>query len=195
MKKFKTAEEFYLAEEKYAEAFGILRKVLLASKLEETVKWGVPVYTHKGKNVAGITGFKDFFGVWFYQGALLKDPYKVLTSASDETKALRRIYYKDASEIDTKVLSEYLQEAILNTEAGREIKADRAKALDIPEELEQLFQQNAALKTAFDGLSLSKKREYVELIATAKREETKQARLEKIKPMILAGKGLNDKYR
>lgn len=195
MKKYKTAEDFYQDEQQYKEAFKVLRKVLLAAKLEETVKWGVPVYTHKGKNVAGVTGFKDYFGIWFYQGAMLKDPYKVLTSASDETKAMRRIYYRDAKEIDTKVLREYLQEAILNTEAGREIRADRTKALEIPEELTALFSKETALKEQFEALSLTKRREYVEFIATAKREETRRTRLEKIRPMILEGKGLNDKYR
>jgi uncharacterized protein YdeI (YjbR/CyaY-like superfamily) len=38
-------------------------------------------------------------------------------------------------------------------------------------------------------------RDYAEYVAAAKREETKQRRIEKILPMIVTGSGMNDKYR
>ena len=48
----------------------------------------------------------------------------------------------------------------------------------------------------FQGaLSPGKRREYAEYIAEARREDTRNKRLEKIMPMILAGQGLNDRYR
>ena len=56
-----------------------------------------------------------------------------------------------------------------------------------------LMQEN--LETAFEKLTLTKKKEFVEYIDTAKQEKTKLSRLEKIKPMILEGIGLHDKYR
>ena len=54
---------------------------------------------------------------------------------------------------------------------------------------------NKEFKTKFDGFSTSKQREYADYISEAKREQTKLKRLEKIIPMIIAGKGLNDKYK
>ena len=54
---------------------------------------------------------------------------------------------------------------------------------------------NPALFDAFKLLTPSKQREYCEYIDTAKRETTKQTRLEKIKPMIIQGIGLHDKYK
>jgi len=39
------------------------------------------------------------------------------------------------------------------------------------------------------------KKEYMEHIDEAKQEKTKISRLEKIKPLVLAGKGLHDKYK
>ena len=51
------------------------------------------------------------------------------------------------------------------------------------------------MKAAFDKLSPGKQREYTEYISSAKRDETKQKRIEKILPMIDAGIGLHDKYR
>jgi uncharacterized protein YdeI (YjbR/CyaY-like superfamily) len=54
---------------------------------------------------------------------------------------------------------------------------------------------NLELKKGFEKLTPGKKREYLEYIDTAKREETKISRFEKIKPMILLGMGLNDQYK
>ncbi len=65
----------------------------------------------------------------------------------------------------------------------------------IPVELENAFRQNPALKDSFDALTLSKKREFAELIGSVKREETRQQRLERIIPMIQEGIGLSDKFR
>jgi uncharacterized protein YdeI (YjbR/CyaY-like superfamily) len=52
--------------------------LLVATELEETIKWGIPVYTIKNKNVVGLSAFKDYFGRWFYQGTFLEDPAQVL---------------------------------------------------------------------------------------------------------------------
>jgi uncharacterized protein YdeI (YjbR/CyaY-like superfamily) len=40
-----------------------------------------------------------------------------------------------------------------------------------------------------------RQREYAEFISEAKRQETIAGRLVKIIPLILSGKGLNEKYR
>ena len=65
----------------------------------------------------------------------------------------------------------------------------------IPEELELAFGSNPSLKDSFEALSPSKRREYAEHIGGAKREETRQQRLQKVIPMILEGIGLSDKYK
>ena len=40
-----------------------------------------------------------------------------------------------------------------------------------------------------------RQREYNDHIGSAKREATQLARLDKVRPLVLAGKGLHDKYR
>ncbi len=68
-----------------------LRDILRATSLQEEIKWGAPCYTHNGKNVVGIGAFKAYFGLWFHQGALLKDDKNVLINAQEgKTKAMRR---------------------------------------------------------------------------------------------------------
>jgi len=61
--------------------------------------------------------------------------------------------------------------------------------------LAKAFKEDNDLKTAFEKLTLGKQKEYAEHIASAKREQTQVERLEKIKPMVLEGLGLNDRYK
>ena len=76
------------------------------------------------------------------------------------------------------------------------MKPDRGKKETIiPPELQKVLDADASFKNAFNNITPGKQREYCEHIASAKREATKQSRLDKIKPMILEGIGLNDKYK
>jgi len=59
----------------------LLKEIIDQSELVETTKWGGPVYVLNGKNVLGISGFKTYFGIWFYNGVFLKDEYNVLVNA------------------------------------------------------------------------------------------------------------------
>ena len=65
----------------------------------------------------------------------------------------------------------------------------------IPEILKDELDKNINLNTKFNSFSPYKQREFIEHITSAKQEKTQLARLEKVIPMILEGKGLNDKYR
>jgi len=86
-----------------------------------------------------------------------------------------------------------LRKVLLSTELEETIKW--GMPYYIPPELTLEMTNNASLKSSFENLSQSQKREYSEHINSAKREETKARRLTKIIPMILSGAGLNDKYR
>src|SRR5690606_37602415 len=97
-------------------------------------------------------------------------------------------------EVNEKLVLNYINEAIEVEKAGLEVKPEKRETI-IPEALQKELDTDKALKTAFETLTAFKQREYAEFIETAKREATKLSRLEKIKPMILEGIGLNDKYR
>ena len=188
-------DSYFEKEKKWSAGIKHLRQLVLQTELIETIKWGIPTYTISGKNVLGISAFKNHFGIWFFQGVFLKDPHKVLLNAQEgKTKAMRQLRYEKNEGIDDKLVLAYVEEAIQNSKDGKEIKPEK-KPLVVPPELLEKIKVNKKLSTAFDNLSLTKKREYVEYIATAKRAETKISRLEKIISMILEGKGLNDKYK
>jgi uncharacterized protein YdeI (YjbR/CyaY-like superfamily) len=197
MKKVSSVEEYIETNEKWSDALVQLRGVLLQTELVETLKWGIPTYTINGKNVCGIGAFKNHFGVWFFQGVFLKDELGILRNAQEgKTKAMRQLNFKSIEEVDKKVLLQYVKEAIENQKVGKEVKPDRTKKETvIPSELQVEFDKNYELQSAFDSLSPYKQREYCDHIASAKRETTKTSRLEKIKPMILQGVGLHDKYK
>lgn len=196
MKRHKTVDEYIDAADDWQAELKQLRKILNATPLTETVKWGGPCYTYDGKNVVGIGAFKSYFGLWFHQGALLTDKKKVLINCQEgKTKALRQWRMNSKKEIDAKTIKEYVKEAIENQHKGVEIKADRSKPVVVPKELKSAFTKNKKAHASFKGLTKGKQREYAEYVSDAKREETKLKRIEKILPMIVAGKGLNDKYR
>lgn len=199
MKKATSVEEYIETHENFSDALTLLRDIMNSTELEETLKWSAPTYTINGKNVVGLGAFKNHFGIWFFNGVLLKDELNLLTNAQEgKTKALRQMKFTSINDINKGAVLQYVKEAIENQKAGKEIKPAKAKAkkeINIPEELQNEFDNSSELKTCFDSLAPYKQREYCEHIASAKREATKQNRLEKIKPMILQGKGLHDKYK
>ena len=197
MKKVNSVEEYIESHEQLVEALTILRTIINSTEIEETLKWSSPVYTINGKNVLGLGAFKHHFGLWFFNGVFLKDEKKLLVNAQEgKTKALRQMRFTSMHDIDNNTVLAYVKEAIENQKLGKEIKVDRSKKETIiPVELKQELNKDISYSSSFNNLTPYKQREYSKYIETAKREATKISRLEKIKPMILQGVGLNDKYK
>lgn len=181
---------------KWTEELDYLTSIMEKTELEETTKWGGPVYVCHGQNVLSIGAFKAYVAIWFFNGVFLKDEKGVLENSQNEkTKAMRQWKFTSTDEMEENLILSYVKEAIQNAKEGKKHKPQKNKPLIIPEALEDALKQNQELAEAFDKLNLTQKREFAELILNAKRDATKIARLEKIKPMILAGEGWNDKYR
>jgi len=191
----KSTVESYIAKHPvWQELLNALRALLMETDLEETIKWGIPVYGYGSKNVVGIYAGKTYAGLWFYHGALLKDAAGKLVNAQEgKTQAMRHWRFTSMAELDTKLVKKYLHEAIENQKNGREVVIEK-KELSVPDLLKQEFDKNKELAAAFANFSPSKQLDFAEHISEAKREKTKLKRLEKILPMILSGTGLNDRY-
>jgi uncharacterized protein YdeI (YjbR/CyaY-like superfamily) len=196
VKRYTSVQDYLEGNQQYREELVLLRDLLIDSELEETIKWGAPCYTINGKNVIGIGAFKSYVGLWFHQGVFLKDPAKVLINASEgTTKALRQWRFKGIDDINPKLVKTYVDEAIANQREGKEIKAVKVKSVDFPDELRQAITNDKELESKFNSLTPGKQREYAEHIGSAKQDKTRISRLEKSIPLILEGKGLNDRYR
>ena len=197
MEKAEKVEAYFTEEHQFKKEIAALRELVLKYDLEETFKWSFPTYTLDGKNVLSICKFKKHFGIWFFNGVFLTDKNKVLENAQEgKTKAMRQWKFKTKNDIDESLVITYIKEAIENQKAGKVVSPKKSTTqIPIPEALLAEFKKDAKLKAAYEALTAYKQKEFNEYIVTAKREATKLKRLEKIIPIILEGKGLNDKYR
>jgi len=181
----------------WPEELDLIKSIIAKTELEEMTKWGGIVYTINKKNVVGVGGFKSYVAIWFFNGVFLKDEKKVLVNANEGvTKALRQWRFSSKEELkkNEKLILQYIHEAIVNEKAGISQKPEKKEAI-VSELLEAEFKHSKDLAKAFNTFSPYKQREFLEYVESAKQEKTKLARIEKIKPMILEGIGLNDKYR
>lgn len=196
MKKVSSVEEYIEVNSHFSDALTLLRDLINSTQLDESLKWSAPVYSLNGKNVVGLGAFKQHFGIWFFNGVFLKDEQQLLVNAQEKTKALRQMRFESIEDIDKAAVLAYVKEAIENQKLGKELKPERkGKTVVIPKELSTVLKVNSELNTSFKALTPGKQREYCEYIESAKRETTKQTRLDKITPMILKGVGLHDKYK
>ena len=196
MRRAKSVDDYIANAGQWQNELRTLREILRSTDLDEEVKWGGPCYTYNGKNIVGLGSFKSYVGLWFHQGALLQDSSGVLINAQEgRTKALRQWRMTAAGDIKPSIIKRYVKEAIKLVKEGKEIKPERGRPIVIPPELKNALRRAKGATAAFRKLRPGSQREFSEYIADAKRDETKQRRIEKILPKIVAGAGLNDKYR
>lgn len=173
----------------------MLRAIVQDSELVEDLKWGFPCYTLNDKNVLMITAFKNFCGISFFKGALLKDTKKILEKQGEKTQSTRVLKFTNVEQIEKlqKQISAFIKEAIEVEKAGKKVVTEK-KPEPIPEELINAFKENAQLKKAFFALTPGRQRGYILHFSQPKKSETRTSRIKKCTEMILSGVGLHDKY-
>jgi len=176
--------------ERWKAEIAAMRRVLADLPMKEERKWGQPTYTLDGKNVVMIQGFKEYFALGFFQGALLKDPRKVLVQLG-QTQAGRVMKFTSAKEISARAatIRAYVREAIAVEKAGLRTKPKSTSDYPVPEELSEQFRKDPRFKRAFEALTPGRQRGYLYHFATAKQSATRTARIEKARPAILEGRG------
>lgn len=191
----KTVDGYIAGKPQWEAELGRLRELLLAVGLEETIKWGAPCYCHKGQNVIGMNDFKQHFGLWFYLGARLEDKQGVLINAQEgKTQDMRQWRMSSAADIKVRTIKAYAKEAMALVDAGEKPSRTVGKTVT-SDTLDAALKADAAAAKAFAALTPGRQREYAAYINEAKQEATRLKRVDKVLPMILAGKGLNDRYK
>jgi uncharacterized protein YdeI (YjbR/CyaY-like superfamily) len=167
-----------------------MRRVLAGFALKEERKWGKPTYTVDGKNVVILQGLKEYFALGFFQGALLKDPKKVLVQLR-QVQAGRVMKFASAKEITARAatIKAYVREAIAVEKAGLRMKKRETSDFPVPEELRQRFRSDPRFKRAFEALTPGRQRSYLYHFAAAKQSTTRVARIERARPAIFEGRG------
>lgn len=192
----------------WQEEYRKLRSIILSCQgaenecLTEELKWGHPCYTlpaaadGKKRNIVLIHGFKDYCAVLFFKGSLLKDSHHILIQQTENVQSARQVRFTNLEEIDEveKILKSYLLEAIVVEKGGLKATFSKNTELIYPEEFQTRLsgKNGAALKAAFEALTPGRQRGYNLFFSSPKQSKTREARIEKCIPQILAGKGLND---
>lgn len=179
----------------WREELELLRRIVLETGLKEEIKWGVPVYTHNGKNIVTVNALKESANIGFYKGAIMKDEHKILEQQGN-IQASRIIRFTDTERITKleNVLKEYVLEAIDIEKSGKKVETVKNPE-PVPEELTEVFKEDPAFKKAFYALTPGRQRGYIIHFSQPKQSKTRVSRIEKYKQQIFSGVGLNDKYK
>jgi uncharacterized protein YdeI (YjbR/CyaY-like superfamily) len=163
--------------------------------VEEGIKWGFPHFMHKGI-LCSMASFKAHCAFGFWKGSLLDG-----ASTSRKTSEAMGQFGRIASIADLpgeRALKALVRQASALNEKGvkvaRPARTASRPAPATPPDLLKALKASAKARAAFDDFSASHKREYVEWISSAKREETRQRRIDAAVQMMAGGKGLNWKY-
>lgn len=187
--------DFYFTKAKqWQDEYIKLRTILLDTELVEELKWGVPCYTLNGKNVVLIHGFKEYCALLFHKGALLKDTRKLLIQQTENVQAARQMRFTNIREIiDLEpVIKAYVKEAVEVEKSGAKVEMKKTTEFAMPDEFKTVLEANPKLKKAFEALTPGRQRGYLLYFSSAKQAKTREARIEKYMPQILAGKGVDD---
>jgi len=173
-----------------------MRRVLAGFAMEEECKWGKPTFTVDGKNIVIMQGFKEYFALGFFQGALLKDPKKVLVQLG-QVQAARVMKFTSVKDIKAKAatIKAYVREAIAVEKAGLRVEPKKTSDFPVPEELTERFRKAPRFKRAFEALTPGRQRSYLYHFAAAKQSATRVARIEKAMPAIFEGGGFLERRK
>ena len=165
--------------------------------IHEVMKWSFPHFDYKG-NICSMASFKEHCAFGFWKGSIMKDEDKILNPVGKTAMGHmgRLTSIKDLP--PKKILVKYIKEAIDLNEKGvplpKNATSTPKKELAIPEDFSNALAKNKKAKTIFDKFSPSHKKEYVEWIIEAKREETRKKRIDTAMELLAEGKSKNWKY-
>jgi uncharacterized protein YdeI (YjbR/CyaY-like superfamily) len=174
----------------WADGLQVLRQLCLGVGLVETAKWGHPCYTHQGRNIAILGAFRADFRITFFNASLLKDAEKILLLKGPNSAVPDMISFTSVKHVQglKASIQAYLKEAMVLAEKG--LKPVKLQVeLQLPDELLQALKADVVLSTAFFKLTPGRQKSYVIYLNTAKKSETRVARIAACRERIMAGKG------
>ena len=168
----------------------------LCPATEEDIKWGAPFFMYAGAPMCQMAAFKEHAALGFWKAALIDGMPPNANNGGESAGNFGRL--KTVKDVPSrKVLSPLIKAAMkLNDDGVVVPKKKLAKPeLDVPAELTAALARNKKAKSAFDAFPPSHRREYVQWIAEAKREETRAKRVAQAVEWMAEGKSRNWKYQ
>jgi uncharacterized protein YdeI (YjbR/CyaY-like superfamily) len=176
-----------------------IRKLVHAAcpDVVETMKWSFPHFDYKGM-LCSMAAFKHHCTFGFWKGALIFErgngPFGKAKEAMGHFGRITAISDLPGE----KALLGYIRKAVELNKAGvkrpTRPKPRTNKPLIVPEDLVAALNQNHEARTTFEQYSPSHRREYVEWINEAKRDETRNRRVATAIEWMAKGKPRNWKY-
>jgi uncharacterized protein YdeI (YjbR/CyaY-like superfamily) len=160
-------------------------------QVQETMKWSMPHFDYKGV-MCGMAAFKEHCAFGFWKADLILD-----RSETAEKSGMGSFgCIKSLNDLpNEKTLIGYVKKAAALNEAG--IKAPgrtqpkKRAAIPLPGYFAAALKKNAKARRTFESFPPSHRREYLEWITEAKREETRKGRLAKTLQLLAQGKSRN----
>jgi uncharacterized protein YdeI (YjbR/CyaY-like superfamily) len=162
-------------------------------EVEETLKWNFPHFMRQGL-LCGMAAFKGHCTFGFWKGALIFPQDKTGDEAMGQFGRITSL-----SDLPSeKILIGYIKQAVSLNEAGIKVpartKPKEKKELVVPDYFMAALKKNKQALKSFENFSYSHKKEYVEWITEAKREETRTKRMETALEWLAKGKARHWKY-
>jgi len=158
--------------------------------VEETIKWQSPFFERKGI-ICFMAAFKEHCVFGFWKGSLIfGEKHKGAMGHFGRITSMHDLP-------DEKKLIGYVRKAAELNEAGVKKSRPRSRTkqkINVPSDLKAALQRNAKARKTFEDFSYSHKKEYVDWITDAKRDETRKRRLQTAVQWLIQGKPQNWKY-
>jgi len=154
----------------------------------EAIKWGMPHFTYKGKNIAAMSGFKAHCSFSIHgesheaEGMGTLGKIASLADLPGEAELVDRLRAAQGR-IDRG-----------EKEAWRQAPPKPRRTIELPEDFSAALAATPAAAQFFDGLAPSHRYEYLEWITGAKRPETRAKRIGDALEWLAEGKRRNWKY-
>jgi len=162
-------------------------------EVEETMKWSFPHFMHHGI-LCSMASFKSHCAFGFWKEALMtgtEGPGGPITPQLGRLTSVRDLPSRAA-------FLRLVREAVRLNEDGVKPPprpaTDRSRSVRAPADLLAALQNNASARAAYDGMSPSHKREYIEWITEAKRDETRKRRVATAVEWMAEGRIRNWRY-
>jgi len=156
----------------------------------EAVKWGMPHFTHKGKNIAGMAAFKAHCAVMVHgegrqgEGGGMGS-YGKIASLED---------LPGDTELAAKLRAARERIETAGTAIKRPASRKPGPELPVPQDFAAALRDAPAAKASFDAFPPSQRREYLEWVTEAKQDATRAKRLATSIEWLAEGKRRNWKY-
>lgn len=165
-------------------------------EVEETIKWGCPFFTYRGKLFSSFAAFKAHAAFGLHHQGMEKLLDKKIGKTNEAMGLMGRLTRLEDLPAD-KLLLGYILAAkkLHDSGAPTRAKPKPKPALPVPADLADALKRSKKAAATWTAFSPSCRREYIEWITGAKRPETRESRLLTTIEWVAEGKSRNWKYQ